>query len=157
MSAYIVNAKHLNYLIAAGLQGSFRDPMRWMVPEPALETDHMRGEAWGPTSVESVRRRSRELTRDTADAVGQMLADENYRSVNHRYAEDEDPEGFFAFDRAPVSVDPVQALKAIRCYEYQSCEHPEWENSEARAFCDALRLRMINKLPGYEEAAWEIR
>ena len=24
-------------------------------------------------------------------------------------------------------------MKAARCYEYQSCEHPEWEASQGRA------------------------
>jgi hypothetical protein len=28
--------------------------------------------------------------------------------------------------------DPVQVLKSCDCYEYQSCEHDGWEDSEAR-------------------------
>ena len=47
-------------------------------------------------------------------------------------------------------VDFVDALEAIDVYEYQACEHPEWETSEARAFCDALRRGLTRMLPGAE-------
>jgi hypothetical protein len=39
---------------------------------------------------------------------------------------------------------------------YQSCEHPGWEESEARKFCQQLTEGAIARLPGYEAAAWEI-
>jgi len=96
----------------------------------------------------------RYLNRETADAVGHMLLAENFRSVNHRYAEANEPEGFFAYRRSLQGCNPVVILKAIDCYEYQTCEHPEWEQSEAHAFCQALRKRMISMLPGYEDAPW---
>ena len=51
---------------------------------------------------------------------------------------------------------PVAVLKAISCYEYQSCEHPGWHTSEARQFCSVLRDHMISMLPGYDDAQWEI-
>lgn len=83
-----------------------------------------------------------------------MLWDENYRSVNHRYGESEiTPE----YRWQPVRRDPVSVLKAIACYEYQSCEHEGWRSSEARQFCDELRHRMIQFLPGYDEAEWSIQ
>ncbi len=53
-------------------------------------------------------------------------------------------------------VDPVQVLKALECYEHQSCEHPGWESSSARAWCDSLRQQAIAHLPGYDAAAWAI-
>jgi len=49
---------------------------------------------------------------------------------------------------------PVITLSLISCYEYQSCEHPEWRTSEARAICEALRKLAIRNLPGYDEAPW---
>ena len=49
----------------------------------------------------------------------------------------------------------VEALKALDCYEYQSCEHPEWETSEAFEFCRAMRNLLIGCLPGYDAAQWE--
>lgn len=94
------------------------------------------------------------------DELGRMLWIENVCSVDHRYNEhsidamaDALTYSWPAF--APV-LSPVEALKAIACYEYQSCEHPGWEASKAHAFVRDFRLEAISRLPGYREAAWEI-
>ncbi len=52
---------------------------------------------------------------------------------------------------------PVEIIKACDCYDYQSCETPDWKDTEAYAIMQMLRKRAIYSLPGYEEAAWEIR
>jgi hypothetical protein len=79
-----------------------------------------------------------------------MLLAENRRSVDHRYAEEEWEQPYL-FKRLPGVPNPVAVLKALDGFEYQACEHPEWEKSEAHAFVQALRKRAISKLPGYEE------
>ncbi|HUZ55086.1 MAG TPA: hypothetical protein VMU94_21490 [Streptosporangiaceae bacterium] len=76
-----------------------------------------------------------------------VLLAENRRSVNHRYADDE-YQAPYVFTEITGHLDPIAILKAISCYEYQSCEHPGWEASEARSFCEALRRRIIRWLPG---------
>lgn len=90
-----------------------------------------------------------------------MLVTENYQSVHYRYegasnlpgeVQDED----YVYSRVNEKIDPVQVIKAIDCFEYQTCEHPEWKDSEARKFCQALRGKAISLLPGYDEAAWEV-
>lgn len=96
---------------------------------------------------------SRELTLETAGTVGAMLLAENQASVNHRYRREEIEFPYsFVLDRHPV--DPVRILKAVDCYTYQSCEHPGWESSESRAFCDTLTGLAIRRLPGYGQAPW---
>lgn len=139
----------------------------------------------GPTAHETYEAKRRELTAETADRVGAMLWSENARSVSFRY-DGEDYStlpgprdfsetalaGYFYVDvtRAPIQerrrmvaegfsfrpVEPVAVLKACDGYEYQSCEHPGWETSEAKAYLEALRRRMIQLLPGYDEAEWEV-
>jgi len=37
----------------------------------------------------------------------------------------------------------------IKCYEYQSCEHEEWDASEAHAICRAMKEQLLECLPGY--------
>jgi hypothetical protein len=95
-----------------------------------------------------------------------MLWDENIRSIEGRYPDTSGrPEnmpgkcdGMLIYShisgdrRGPMN--PVQVLKAINCYQYQSCEHDEWKSSEAHAFIEALRSAAISALPGYEAAAW---
>jgi hypothetical protein len=108
--------------------------------------------------VQTLRERHRELRYENATEVGRMLLAENYRSVYHRYdegpkAELEDP---YVYSPSPVKKDPVQVLSAINCLEYQSCEHPEWADSEAKAFLDALAHKAILSLPGYDDTMWEV-
>jgi hypothetical protein len=131
MSAFMVDDTHIDALLTAGLLLDPRAPLRWWIPGV------------------------RELTAATADRVGAMLLAENRRSVNHRYREDE-IESIYQFHQLAGRPDPVVVLSAIDCYEYQACEHPEWERSEAWAFCDALRRLACRHLPGYEAAPWEI-
>lgn len=101
-----------------------------------------------------------------ANKIGQMLLEENVCSVMGRYPDSDitnlpgriDAEWLVPFEARMVGggvPTPVQLLKLLSCYEYQSCDHEEWEQSEAKAFCDSLRGYAISHLPGYEEALWE--
>lgn len=140
MSAFVVNKTHINAMLHAGLAVSYR-PLTWY---------------YGGTH--------HELNDLTINAVGQMLLDECVKSVCYRYDDSEmtnlpgriDAEWLLPFEyhftyKRPT---PVEALKLIDCYAYQSCEHPEWKESEAKSFCDALRSNTIGGLPGYEDAPW---
>ena len=84
-----------------------------------------------------------------------MLRIENEKSVGFRYSEviEHCPLAPFRFVRG---IEAVQVLKAIQCYRYQSCEHPGWENSDARRWIDRLESDAIANLPGYDDADWEI-
>lgn len=156
MSAWIVSKRHIDYMLTAGLKFDSY-PLGWMAPVEEKPAEvHERGEPWGPEAVAHARERRQELTGESAGRVGVMLWAENYESVNHRYDEREVEAELYEYKPYPGGVDPVQVLKAIDCFEYQSCEPPGWEASEARAFCEALRQRTIGKLPGYEEAKWAI-
>lgn len=169
MSAFIVSKAHIDALVQAGLSYGQRGRLRWRVAEPDFHAypDNLAGYS---KAVQAV---TRELDHMTADRVGAMLWTENVMSVRHRYADVgaaldldnapgpvgltvEDVTGYtFPVMSAP-RVDAVGILKALACYEYQTCEHPEWPTSEAKAFCDVLRHYAINALPGYEDAEWEI-
>jgi hypothetical protein len=159
MSAFIVGNKHLSYMIRAASAYSRRyGPFRWFTTDPREESDYQRGEPWGPSHVANIQERERTLTRENRDAVGCMLAATNRESVNHRYDENEIEE-LFSYDMKAetlMNLDPVVVLKATRCYMYQSCEHPEWETSSAKAFCEALIVTAISKLDGYDNAPWAI-
>ena len=147
MSAFVVSETHIDYMIRAALRLHYNhSPMSWI-----WNADR----ATGNYERETLPRgdHAAELR------VGQMLWDTNRESVNYRYDDaTEGPEytGRPAASMQALEIESVQALKAIACYEYQSCEHDEWEGSEARAFCVALRRRAIDALPGYDDAAWDI-
>lgn len=155
MSAFILSKTHIDVLITAGLRYSsgWRGPLTWYWP--AIDAESDRGNWTSAELQEQARQRRRSLTRKTAGRVGAVLLAENRRSVDHRYDETEWEEPY-VFEQVPGWPDPVIILKAIACYEYQSCEHPGWRTSEARAFCQALQGRAITLLPGYDEAPWDI-
>ena len=139
MSAFIVTAGHIDYLVSAAISAN--------IPYGSV--------TWARERV----------TLANADTVGAGLWRANVTSVAHRYPRDTpdelpgpvpytDPDTYTF--RQYRSVAPVQVLKALACFEYQACEHPGWPASEARAFCDRLRRAVISRLPGYDDAAWEI-
>lgn len=94
--------------------------------------------------------------------LGQMLWDENVKSVQARYPGDQELPGPCAHDYVYPernypwfrTFDPIQVLKACDCYEYQSCEHEGWSASAAKRYIEDLRARAWTSLPGYEEARW---
>lgn len=140
MSAFIVDKAHIDVMVRAGLNVRYK-PMSWY-------QNGQRGQ----------------LTYENVDAVGQMLLDECVRSVGHRY-DDDKPTTLpgptdaywlipYKYEDKPVVPPPVVMMVQVRCYMYQSNEHPEWEQSEAKAFCESLMVDLIHKLPGYDDAPW---
>lgn len=155
MSANVISKSHIDAIINAGLSGMPREhgPLSWYASDPRS------------LMIQESQKAYRQLTDETANQVGQMLIDECVKSVSYRYQDSDITDlpgpvnGYWLIpyelgysDRIPT---PVETLKLIRCYEYQSCEHPEWPESEAYRFCQALTAAMMTYLPGYEEAPWD--
>ncbi|WP_063129866.1 hypothetical protein [Nocardia fusca] len=81
-------------------------------------------------------------------ALGQLLWDENVRSVDHRYRES-NPRDRYVLHTTEGDLDPVAVLKAVDCYVYQSCEHPGWADSDAHTWMTRLREAIYTATPGY--------
>lgn len=107
----------------------------------------------------------RQLTSSNVNEIGRMLVYENLVSwgTNYKHELTSTPEEdatslcfIFPFKFDPDAKVPtaLQGLKLINVYEYQSCESPDWDDSEALAFCRALKERLILQLPGYNELPW---
>ncbi len=139
MSAWIVDKAHINLMINAGL--SPRDPLQWFHNGDWHKLEH-----------------------GNTDQVGQMLLDECIRSVSTRYEDSPvtdlpgraDAAYLVPFKHKLAYGPPAAAIvfKQIHCYEYQSCETDDWEQTEAHAFCRDLEDHLIRRLPGYEDAPW---
>lgn len=136
MSAYVVDRDTIHILVAAGAE---------IVCQSAFVSD------------------------EHASQLGQTLLDECVASVRYRYPNDDIGElpGSYDVDTIPgtdqeirvaqwlipyvyePSAEPLDreaAAEAIRCYEYQSCEHPGWPESWARSYCLGLRAN-LDRLP----------
>ena len=154
MSAFVVSKAHIDYMVRAATVLHYRHgPMAWI-----WNVDRAAGNYDRETLPRGDHARALE--------VGQMLWDTNVESVQYRYSDTPPTElpgttgCDYRYETGPSlqcrSPEPVAVLKAISCYEYQSCEHDGWEASEAHAFCEALRGRAISSLPGYDDAAWDL-
>jgi len=142
MSAFVVSEAHIDYLIEAGLTlpGHY-GPLRWFAP-----------------GAGTYQQRVRELRPDNASEVGLMLWAENHRSVSYRYDEVQATPAYrFVHRYRPLRIDPVVVLKAVNCLDYQSCETPDWKQTEAYAFLESLKETAIRRLPGYDGGpGWSI-
>ena len=95
-----------------------------------------------------------------------VLAAECYRSVRSRYptgplpgplAAGDGPVSFTLTQSQYATIGPVDALKALASYSYQSCETEDFDQSEAYALMQAIERAAIRALPGFDASpAWEI-
>lgn len=102
-----------------------------------------------------------DITRVSATEFGKVLLETNVDSVHSRYGGDkndlpgtigETVAGYkFKYFR---DVSPIQVLKTMDCYDYQSCERDDWRDTQAFRIIEELRSKAIRALPGYEEAVY---
>lgn len=136
MSAFIVSEDHIDALIEFGKAHLVQLWFRPNGEEMGIEYDFR-------------------VTPDRNE-LGSALINENLKSFNYRYRDDV-PVTHYVSKTTSRLYDPVQILKALSCWEYQSCEHPDFRSSLGFAVMEALRKEAINHLEGYEAAMWEIR
>jgi hypothetical protein len=139
MSAVIVDHEHIHVLI-------------WAAAKPiAPPNPQLRWLYDNPTRINQL-----ELDGSNRDEIGQMLLDENADSVNHLYG-DTAAAGDYHYQRPQhTEWSLAELLNALDAYTYQACERSDWKRSQAKAFCDALRDRLISELPGYHDGPWTI-
>ena len=141
MSAFLVNDTHIDHLIAVASCGPSDAATPW---------ERMRWYGFNSSSRHEY----------SDNEVGQMLLDANLRSLEARYPDypEDWREVAHTFEhRLPSGrLSTVQALKTIQCFAYQACEVEDWRTSDAAIFCDCLTGALIQHMPGYESAAWDI-
>jgi hypothetical protein len=91
---------------------------------------------------------------DNEQAIAQILLDENVKSVNYRYRDNEVMT--ITYDHGAPILSAIQAIKAAQCLKYQSCEHDDFEDSIAFKLIEAIISDAIPRLEGYESASWAI-
>jgi hypothetical protein len=129
MSAFVVGKVHIDALVTAWI---------YLADEYGSERDNRHAKA---------------------DEVGKMLWTENYKSVNYRYGRN-DSVNDYEFSELPMPKMTYHVLARISqlgsCYGYQSCEHNEWEESNACKFLRDLSVEISHKLGClYDPDTWE--
>ena len=128
MSAYVVSEYHINALVTYAAFA--RIGYYWQGKRREVQGDQRR--------------------------VASVLHAENVRSVNARYSI-ADPAHGHEYRIELANLSDIGAIKACHGLAYQSCETDDWEETEAAAILRAIEASAVRKLPGYDEAAWELR
>jgi hypothetical protein len=156
MSAMVVPKEHIDALLTLAVQG----PCAPAGPDRARRWQPL---YWYEGDVESGELLGRVIAREDLDEVGASLLGTCIASVARYFPEDLWPElpGVipnpnpleYRFEAAgPHAPTAVEGLKLLDIYERSSCEHPDIESAAVECFCDSLRRRLIQALPGYEAA-----
>jgi hypothetical protein len=142
VSAFVVGEDHIHYLVQAARHYAVADRTNSYYHDgQAIQFDDWTG-------------------------LGRMLLQECINSVQYRYS-DSPPFNLpgpiptpiadnYVYRPIRVPVEPAQVFSAAACYEYQSCEHPEWEGSQAHSFLRWLTRTAQQHVAGYENAMWEV-
>lgn len=151
MSAYMLDKTHIDLIVHLALYGPSGAPVN---PGASWYRPHFGNPA-------------KRVEYENLNEVGQLLVTENLRSIQFRYPDTvSNPENApgpseaywlepYTYSDPRYRLTPIEGLKAIACYEYQSCEHPEWKDSNAKQFIDALRNSLIERVAGFDKAPWE--
>lgn len=95
---------------------------------------------------------------ERATAVGRELWEECRLSVAYRYPRDKSGErpgpvdltdeimAEYVFEGVEAPLHPEAIRFNIRCYNYQSCEHPGWESSQSFRWMRDLELSICGQL-----------
>ena len=147
MSAIMLPRLHIHCLVAAGFLPLPEGEKPHGVNKPMKFELHPGGQR-------------KELDEGTADRIGQTLVDANLSSViaaGCAHADCIAPEDIAPYKWPRLEdalTTPVETLKAIRCYQYQSGDHREWSGSTAERYCEQLQEHVTSQLQGYNEAGW---
>ncbi len=137
MSAYVVETAHINALVRLALEGPTGVPVN-----PST--------SWHPPYFINGR-----LDHTRADELGTELLRENVRSVNYHYEKRSKAPTYEYHGGRRLTV--PEAIMAIRGFEYQACERPDFEKSEVHAFLHRLLLSVAARVHGVEDAdTWSI-
>jgi len=84
------------------------------------------------------------------NAIGQLLLNENVRSVNYRYGQ-KGRAAKFTYHPMPPAVKPIEALKLINGLDYQSCERNDWHKSVACLILTTLKIAILEDMAGLND------
>jgi hypothetical protein len=141
MSAHMESKAHFDALVTHGVSNKVEGSFRFHItPKPMV---------WNHNGVwYSLDPNCSWANVMTPNEVGQMLYDENAKSVSYRYPGDADMVGddeAYEFEAVkPLTAEEV--IFACKGYVYQSCEHPEFYQSNANAYVTALMVEMAGIL-----------
>jgi hypothetical protein len=87
-----------------------------------------------------------------AEMAAALLYAANVESVNYRYKEGTETLYSGFEPQPPDRHTPIEIARLCDSLEYQSCEHPGYEASQAAKLLAAIKFKAVTLLPGYATA-----
>ncbi len=89
----------------------------------------------------------------------ELLLRQNLRSLHARYprkVEELTPDEWEVYRNTPAvnGLGIVDMLKCVQCWQYQSCETEDYQDTQAWKYSHYVLSALISRLPGYEKAVW---
>lgn len=94
------------------------------------------------------------LNYDNAEKVAKILMDENVKSVNSRYAENDKSDYKFEYDPEAHKRPIGNIVGALDCLEYQSCETDDYHQSNAWDIMGGLRKHLLKQVADDNEGSY---
>ena len=144
MSAHHVSNDLINFLLAAAMQSG----------------RHLKSVRTASFSWNRRNGKLETLNPENVQPTGQMLLEENAKSIAHRLERQipppEIPSLTFPTTRLVPTGQPrlAEILKAADYYEHNTSQHPGWWESDAREFIECLRRVTWMSTPEYHRAVW---
>lgn len=138
MSAYLCDDKHITQL-AAYLCAGRTTNLGWIAQRVGYPND------------------TQPKAHELATHIANIMLAENYRSLDSRYGDNDEPHTVEVGVHLPMhmyAVDAGKIAKSVRCYEYQSCESSDWEDTIAHRICRMIYMTALERIPSYEDAEW---
>lgn len=155
MSAWIVSKLHIDVVVQALTQGEI------VVDRTADEV----GQALWQENLNSIHYRYEDTAETHSDYPGPVSFKGPKTVAAYRYAPPTPGRLKVAYNHQYYRLAPGEEitldalLKVVGCYEYQTCEHPEWEASEAFKWVEVLtdnllRAGATRESEAYNRAPW---
>jgi len=92
-------------------------------------------------------------THHAPDVLGAELWQQNHDAA--AYPDEDPPLPEYRFEPLPFGITAIEALKACACYGYQTADDEDaWREGPARMIIDSLKGKLLQVLPGWEDAPW---
>lgn len=94
----------------------------------------------------------------STEQIAEELLRTNLESVNYHHKVNTTTDFIFYQSLLPsYKSSPMDIINAAYCYQYQSCKHPNYENTLANKFIRLLIRHMVELLPDYKNAKYHLK
>lgn len=166
MSAFVVGTDHIDYLVTAAAVAARHPYGLGIVLVTDVQAEHIRAMG-GADALSDAYGEIAWHPEQNLPALGRVLLWENTRSVATRYPDDEfdqlpgpvpmvTPGQYRYMNVSPLLVHPAQTIRAVECWQYQTCEYDGHDQAPGWKAAEVLYRAAVRDLVGdLADLQWE--